>query len=92
VADAATVGLAAASGGLTSPGASVLALAAESKGPVGDSAARALATPLLGEDDSESEIVHFRTSLHSQPGLSGLALMRGMSKGAAGSEDAITTR
>jgi len=58
VADAATVGLAAASGGLTSPGASVLALAAESKGPVGDSAARALATPLLGEDDGESEIVH----------------------------------
>jgi hypothetical protein len=51
-------GLAARGGGLTAPGLTVLALAAESQVPVGDGAARALATPLLGEDDGESEIVH----------------------------------
>jgi hypothetical protein len=59
-----TAGLAA-WGGLASPGVAVLALAAESDGPVGDSTARALATPLLGENDGESEIVHPNHLLHS---------------------------
>jgi hypothetical protein len=60
-----TAGLAAWGGGLATPGVAVLALAAKSKAPVGDSTTRALATPLLGEDDGESEIVHPNHLLHS---------------------------
>jgi hypothetical protein len=44
--------------GLAPPSVAVLALTAETKGLVGDSATRALATPLVGENDGESEIVH----------------------------------
>jgi hypothetical protein len=90
--DGPTGGLAALSGGLAAPGVAILALAAESKRPVGDGTTWALPTPLLGENDGESEIVHVRTSLHSPSGSSGLALMPRYEKGAAGSEDAVTTR
>jgi hypothetical protein len=90
--DGPAVGLAPLSGGLAAPGAAVLALAAESKRPVGDGTTWALPTPLLGENDGESEIVHVRTSLHSPSGSSGLALLPRYEKGAAGSEDAVTTR
>jgi len=51
-------GLAAGGIGLAAPGVAVLALAAESRVSVGDSATWALTTPLLGESDDESEIVH----------------------------------
>jgi hypothetical protein len=60
-----TTGLAAWGGGLASPGVAVLALTAESDGSVGDSTTRALATPLVGENDGESEIVHSNHLLHS---------------------------
>jgi hypothetical protein len=60
-----TAGLAAWGGGLASPGVAVLALAAESDGPVGDSTALAFPTPLVGENDGESEIVHPNHLLHS---------------------------
>ena len=86
-----TAGLAVGRGGLAAPGVAVLALAAEPRASVGGSAARALTTPLLGENDDESEIVHFEP-----PSLTIRIVRIGANarygKGAAGSKDAVTTR
>ena len=57
-AETAAAGLAAWGDGLAAPGLTVLALAAEPKGRVGDSTARAPAMAALSENDGESEIVH----------------------------------
>jgi hypothetical protein len=67
VATVTAAGLAVGRGGLAAPGVAVLALAAESDRTVGDSTALALATPLLGKNDGESEIVHPNHLLHSAP-------------------------
>jgi hypothetical protein len=65
--DPSSCGLAVGGAGLASPGVAALALPAEPMGSVGDSAARALPTPLLGEDDGESETVHSEPPLLRNP-------------------------
>jgi hypothetical protein len=80
-------------GGLATPGVAVLALAAETKRSVSDSATGTLATLLVGENDGKSEIVHLDHLLHlALLRLSGWALLPRYEKSAAGGEDAVTTR
>ena len=88
----ATGDLAMGGSGLSTPGVAVLALAAKPKGSIGDSITRALATPLLGENEGDSEIVH-----PNLPSLGAIRLVRiggneRYEQSAAGSEDAVTTR
>ena len=90
-AGASTVGLASRDGDLATPSPTVLALAAEPEQVVGDSTAWALTTPLVGEYDDESEIVH--------PNLPLLGAIRSVridsfalyEQSAATGEDAVTT-